>query len=118
MLGIGVSHAPLIGDDWMKPIAKTRAWLDEAAAAGLPVDAMCVAALGPQMLALARERTGGAHPYLVPPEHTAAARAILGADKLLAPEQGVVLESDPATARAMARGARPQTNRSRPRKLG
>ncbi len=104
-LGIGVSHGPLIGEDWMKPIAKTRAWLDAAAAAGLPADAMCVAALGPQMLALARERTGGAHPYLVTPDHTAAARAILGAGKQLAPEQGVVLESDPATARAMARGA-------------
>ena len=104
-LGIGVSHAPLIGDSWMKPIAKTRSWIDEAIAAGLPGDALCVAALGPQMLALARDRTAGAHPYLVTPEHTAAARAILGAGKLLAPEQGVVLESDPDTARALARGA-------------
>ncbi len=104
-LGIGVSHAPLIGDDWMKPIAKTRQWLDEASAAGLPADAMCIAALGPQMLELSRDRTGGAHPYLVTPEHTAAARAILGAGKQLAPEQGVVLESDPDTARALARGA-------------
>ena len=104
-LGIGVSHAPLIGDAWVKPIAKTRAWLDEALAAGVPGDALCVAALGPQMLALSRDKTGGAHPYLVTPDHTAAARTILGAGKLLAPEQGVVLESDPATARALARGA-------------
>ena len=105
LLGVGVSHAPLIGDNWMKPIAKTRTWIDEALAAGLPADAMCVAALGPQMLALSRDRTAGAHPYLVSPDHTAAARAILGASKLLAPEQGVVLESDPAAARALARGA-------------
>lgn len=104
-LGIGVSHGALIGADWMKPIAKTRQWLDEALAAGLPGDALCVAALGPQMLALARDMTGGAHPYLVPPEHTATARAILGPGKQLAPEQGVVLESDPETARAAARGA-------------
>ena len=104
-LGVGVSHAMLIGADWMKPIAKTRLWLDEALAAGLPGDALCVAALGPQMLALARDKTGGAHPYLVTPEHTAAARAILGPGKLLAPEQGVVLERDPETARALARGA-------------
>jgi probable F420-dependent oxidoreductase len=105
LLGVGVSHAPLIGENWAKPIAKTRSWIDEAVAAGLPADALCVAALGPQMLALSRDRTVGAHPYLVTPDHTAAARAILGAGKLLAPEQGVVLESDPATARAMARGA-------------
>jgi probable F420-dependent oxidoreductase len=104
-LGVGVSHAMLIGADWMKPIAKTRQWLDEALAAGLPGDALCVAALGPQMLALARDKTGGAHPYLATPEHTAAARAILGPDKQLAPEQGVVLESDPEAARALARGA-------------
>ncbi len=104
-LGVGVSHAMLIGADWMKPIAKTRQWLDEALAAGLPGDALCVAALGPQMLALARDKTGGAHPYLATPEHTAAARAILGPGKQLAPEQGVVLESDPEAARALARGA-------------
>ncbi len=105
MLGIGVSHAPLIGEDWMKPITKTRSWLDAALAAGLPADALCVAALGPQMLALARDRTAGAHPYLVTPDHTAAARDILGPGKLLAPEQGVVLERDPEAARALARGA-------------
>lgn len=105
MLGIGVSHGPLIGEAWAKPIAKTRAWIDDALAAGLSADALCVAALGPQMLALSRDKTAGAHPYLVTPEHTKAARAILGPGKLLAPEQGVVLESDPETARALARGA-------------
>lgn len=105
LLGIGVSHAPIIGEDWVKPIAKTRGWLDEALSAGLPGDSLCVAALGPQMLALSRDRTAGAHPYLVTPAHTAAARGILGPGKILAPEQGVVLESDPDTARALARGA-------------
>jgi probable F420-dependent oxidoreductase len=104
-LGIGVSHGPIIGEDWMKPIAKTRSWLDQAQAAGLPGDALCIAALGPQMLALARDRTGGAHPYLVDASHTATARGILGPGKVLAPEQGVVLESDPAKARALAREA-------------
>jgi probable F420-dependent oxidoreductase len=104
-LGIGISHGPLIGADWMKPIAKTRQWLDEAEAAGLPGDAMCIAALGPQMMALAGKRTGGAHPYLADPSHTAVSRPILGAGKVLAPEQGVVLETDPAKARALAREA-------------
>jgi probable F420-dependent oxidoreductase len=64
----------------------------------------CLAALGPKMLELARARTAGAHPYLVTPEHTANAREALGPDALLAPEQGVVLETDPDTARALARG--------------
>ena len=105
LLGVGVSHGPIIGEAWAKPVAKTRSWLDAAIAAGVPADALCVAALGPQMLALSRDRTAGAHPYLVTADHTAAARAILGPGKLLAPEQGVVLESDPATARALARGA-------------
>jgi probable F420-dependent oxidoreductase len=55
------------------------------------------------MLELARDKTAGAHPYLVTPEHTAEARATLGPNALLAPEQGVVLETDPARARDMAR---------------
>ena len=104
-LGIGVSHGPIIGETWMKPVAKTRQWVDEAIAAGLAKDAMCIAALGPKMMALARDRTGGAHPYLVDASHTAEAREILGPGKVLAPEQGVVLESDADTARALAREA-------------
>jgi probable F420-dependent oxidoreductase len=105
LLGIGISHGPIIGEDWAKPIAKTRHWLDGADAAGLPADALCVAALGPQMVALSGKRTAGAHPYLIDPSHSAVARGILGPGKLLAPEQGVVLESDPAKARELARGA-------------
>src|SRR5262249_18698232 len=62
-----------------------------------------LAALGDVMLALARERADGAHPYNVPPEHTAHARVVLGAGKLLVPEQTVVLSADPAEARALAR---------------
>ena len=104
-LGIGISHGPIIGADWMKPIAKTRSWLEEAEAAGLPGDALCVAALGPQMMALAGKLTGGAHPYLVDASHTATARGMLGPNKVLAPEQGVVLETDPTKARALAREA-------------
>jgi probable F420-dependent oxidoreductase len=55
------------------------------------------------VLRLARDRTAGAHPYLTTPEHTAQAREILGAGKLLLPEQKVVLATDPAEARALAR---------------
>jgi probable F420-dependent oxidoreductase len=65
--------------------------------------ARVLAALGPKMLSLAAERADGAHPYLVAPEHTAKARAQLGPDRWLLPEQAVVLEADPDPARAIAR---------------
>jgi probable F420-dependent oxidoreductase len=64
-----------------------------------------LAALGPKVLRLAADRTAGAHPYLVPPEHTRYARELLGPDVLLAPEQHVVLETDPERAHALARQA-------------
>ena len=62
-----------------------------------------LAALGPKMLELARDRTAGAHPYFVPVEHTQQARQVLGPGPLLAPEQAVVLEHDPDRARDIAR---------------
>ena len=105
MLGLGVSHAPIIGESWAKPVAFARDYAERAVAAGLPVDAMCLAALGPKMLELSRDKTAGAHPYLVSPAHTAQARGILGPGKLLMPEQGVVLETDPAKARELAHQA-------------
>lgn len=109
LLGIGISHAPLIdaqpGMSWERPLATTRSYLDDMDDAGIPVDARCVAALGPKMLELARDRSAGAHPYLVTPEHTATARDALGADALLAVEQGVVVETDREAARGVARQA-------------
>lgn len=105
MLGLGVSHGAIIGDAWNKPLAAIEAFLDGLDDSGMPRDNLCLAALGPKMLALAGNRTAGAHPYLVTPEHTSSARKILGADKLLAPEQGVILESDPRKARELAREA-------------
>jgi alkanesulfonate monooxygenase SsuD/methylene tetrahydromethanopterin reductase-like flavin-dependent oxidoreductase (luciferase family) len=62
-----------------------------------------LAALRPRMLELAREHAHGAHPYFVPPEHASAAREILGPDRLLIPEQAVVLATDPSEARRVAR---------------
>ncbi|MFM5908400.1 MAG: TIGR03620 family F420-dependent LLM class oxidoreductase, partial [Novosphingobium sp.] len=102
MLGLGVSHGPIIGENWNRPVAKMAAWLDAFAAAGMPLEQTCLAALGPKMVDLAGQRTAGAHPYLVAPSHSAEARAILGPGKLLAPEQGAVLDSDPTSARAKA----------------
>lgn len=112
VLGLGVSHAPTVvgrGHTYERPLAAMRAYLDAMDAtqyvAAPPPEPTprVIGALHPKMLALAAERSAGAHPYLVTPEHTAAARAILGDKAMLAPEQGFVLASDPVEARAVAR---------------
>ncbi|MER6003276.1 TIGR03620 family F420-dependent LLM class oxidoreductase [Nonomuraea angiospora] len=112
LLGIGVSHAPLVtgrGHDYAKPLAAMRTYLEAMDQAGrtLPVPPVpaprVLAALRPKMLELSRDLADGAHSYFVPPEHTAQARRILGQGPLLIPEQAVVLESDPARAREIAR---------------
>ena len=107
LLGLGISHAPLVDREepglYRKPLSKMREYLDalDAQPEPVPGDGMVLAALGPKMLDLAAERTLGAHPYFVPVEHTAFARERLGPDALLAPEQAVTLAEDPrAAARA------------------
>jgi probable F420-dependent oxidoreductase len=104
LLGLGVSHGPAVAD-YSHPYRRMVRFLDDLDAAGVPAGERVLAALGPRMLALAGERALGAHPYLVTPEHTARARAALGAGPLLAPEQKVVLATDPAAARRIARAA-------------
>ncbi|WP_248960531.1 LLM class F420-dependent oxidoreductase [Sphaerisporangium perillae] len=111
VLGLGVSHAPLVtvrGHDYGKPVATMRAYLDAMDQA--PYDAplperpaWVLAALRTNMLRLAAERAQGAHTYFVTPEHTAKARDILGPDPLLVPEQAFVLETDAGRARTIAR---------------
>ena len=108
ILGIGVSHATLVnsrGHRYEKPLTAMREYLDalemtsyRAPEPEEPVPVV-LAALGPKMLELARDRTAGAHPYFVPVDHTRQARAILGPDRVLAPEQAVVFATDRATAR-------------------
>lgn len=113
MLGLGVSHKPMVsgmrGHDYGKPVPTMRAYLEAMQASVYMAPApkakpkVVLAALGPLMLKLAAEKADGAHPYCVTPEHTAEARQVLGPNKLLAPEQMVMLETDPARARAGAR---------------
>lgn len=105
LLGLGVSHAHVVGEAYAKPLSVMRDYLTRLSAAGLPPEARCLAALGPKMLELAGESTAGVHPYLITPAHTELARAALGPDKLVAPEQGVILESDPIRARELGRAA-------------
>ena len=110
LCGLGISHRPLIDrvrapGAYLKPIATMTAYLDGLDAAEVPLakSDRVIAALGPKMLELARARSAGTHPYLVTPELTAKARAGIGPDGLVACEQGVVLDTNPATARATAR---------------
>ena len=113
LLGLGVSHIPLVEGlrhhQYGKPVATMRAYLhamQDSTYGSVPPAATpttVLAALGPKMLELSRQLAHGAHPYNVPPEHTHQARSILGSDKLLCVEQGAVLETNPAEARATAR---------------
>jgi probable F420-dependent oxidoreductase len=109
LLGIGVSHAPLIDSrspgTYRKPLAATAAFLDGLDDADQPVapEDRVLAALGPKMLRLAADRSRGAHPYLVTPEHTAGAREKLGDGPLLLPEQTAVLSEDADFARGIGR---------------
>ena len=113
LLGLGVSHMPLVEGvrrhAYGKPVSTMREYLTAMAVAPYTAPRPAekpptvVAALGPKMLALSAEIADGAHPYNVTPEHTARARGILGPGKLLCPEQMVLLETDPTKARAAAR---------------
>jgi probable F420-dependent oxidoreductase len=112
VLGIGVSHAPIVersGQTYDRPFTRMVEYLNgmDRVTGDVPVTEIPVprvlAALGPKMLALARDRADGAHPYFVPVEHTPVARQILGPDRLLIPEQAVVLSTDAEQARSVAR---------------
>ncbi|MFE6096910.1 LLM class F420-dependent oxidoreductase [Streptomyces massasporeus] len=102
LLGLGVSHAKRV-EQYARPYSALVEHLDGLDAAGVPAERRLLAALGPKSLRLARDRAAGSIPYLVTPEHTAHAREILGEAPLLAPELGVVPETDPDRARALAR---------------
>ena len=112
LLGLGVSHQVFVegrGHAYQSPVQTMSTYLDSMklapylAARPAEEPPTVIAALGPKMLALAKEKTQGAHPYLVPPEHTAQAREILGPDRWLCTEQKVILTNDPTQARTCAR---------------
>jgi len=101
VLGLGVSHKPSVERDrketYLPPIQAMTDFLDDLASApyvgaDTVMPPIVLAALGPRMLGLARDRTAGAHSYLVTPEHTATSRGTLGPDPLLVVEQAVVLD--------------------------
>lgn len=109
LLGLGVSHASLVepatGRHYERPRSMMIDFLDALDAAATPVGQAdrILAALGPKMLELARDRAIGAHPYCVPVAHTVLARETLGEGPILAPELKAVIVEDPAVARELAR---------------
>ncbi len=94
LLGVGIGHPEAVRE-YRRPYDKITEYLDQLVDAGVPTDRRVLAA----------ERTAGAHPYLTTPRHTTLAREILGPGVLLAPEQKVVLDTDPERARSIARPA-------------
>jgi probable F420-dependent oxidoreductase len=102
LLGVGAGNREAT-QQYARPYETLARYVDVLQAGGVPRDSLVLAALGPKVLALARDRAAGAIPYLVPPEHTRQARAVLGPGPLLAPEHKVVLGTDPDRARALGR---------------
>jgi probable F420-dependent oxidoreductase len=102
VLGVGIGH-PEQSAAYRSPYQTMQDYFDGLDAGGVPRERRLLAALGPTALRLARDRAAGAVPYLVTPEHTRRARAIMGPSPILAPEHKVVLDPDPERARAIAR---------------
>ena len=113
LLGMGVSHKPIVegvrGLTYGPPVTTMKKYLEQMETS--PYTAIThpdktptvIAALGPKMLALAAEKTQGAHPYFTSPKHTHMAREILGKDSWLCVEQKVILEEDASKARDLCR---------------
>jgi probable F420-dependent oxidoreductase len=105
LLGLGVGG----GRPGSKPLQAMKDYLDDMDAATSanprPEAPMrrVLAAYGPKMLELARDRSEGAHTYHVTVGHTAQAREVLGEGPFLGVEQAVLFESDPGRAREIAR---------------
>ncbi|MFF3164627.1 TIGR03620 family F420-dependent LLM class oxidoreductase [Streptomyces sp. NPDC003273] len=108
LLGLGVSDAAAAqhAGGTYRPLAALNGYLDalDLAKDPVPADERLVAAMGPKLTELAGRRSAGSHPFLVTPEFTARARAVLGSGPVLAPYQAVVVDTDPERARETARG--------------
>ena len=112
LLGLGISSPQIVEKirklDYSRPLAQLRTYLDQYEASrymAVPPPAevpVILAALGPKMLKVARERSAGALTYNMTPAHTAMAREVLGPDRILAVEQKIILCGDADTARATA----------------
>jgi probable F420-dependent oxidoreductase len=102
LLGIGSGHREATPQR-VRPLDAMASYLDVLDEHGVPQQARVLSALGPRMLQLAAARSAGTHPYLTVPSQSGEARTALGPDALVAPEQTVVFDPDPASARRTAR---------------
>jgi probable F420-dependent oxidoreductase len=102
VLGIGTGHREATPHR-ARPLQAMSDYLDVLDERGVPIDDRVLSALGPRMMAIADERSGGTHPYLTVPAQSREAREALGEGKLVAPEQTVVLDADVESARRSAR---------------
>jgi probable F420-dependent oxidoreductase len=102
VLGIGTGHREATPER-VRPIDAMSTYLDVLDQRGVPVEARVLSALGPRMLAMAAERSAGTHPYLTIPSQTREQRTTLGPGALIAPEQTVILDTDPDAGRRVAR---------------
>jgi len=104
MLGIGIGH-PETASGYRRPLTAMQEFLDglDASTSPPPAEGRCLAALGPKMLDLARERSAGSHLYFVSLAHTREARRRLGPGKLVAPELACVVDTNAERATAVAR---------------
>ncbi|MFC4121905.1 TIGR03620 family F420-dependent LLM class oxidoreductase [Nonomuraea zeae] len=108
LLGVGIGH-PEVHAEYASPYATLMSYVDRLTGAGVPAGRIVLAALGPRMLRLARDRTAGTLTGLITPEHTRRARAVLGTGKLVLPGHFALPEPDADRARAIARSAPPGT---------
>jgi probable F420-dependent oxidoreductase len=107
ILGLGVSHAPMVerrGHRYDRPVSAMRDYLDAMSRSEwrgpvAPLPPIVLAALGPRMVALARDRTAGDYTYFTTAEHVREVRATMGPDHFLAADLPVVLTDNRATAR-------------------
>jgi probable F420-dependent oxidoreductase len=108
LLGVGIGHRE-VHAEYASPYETLVSYLDRLDRGGVPAGRVGVAALGPRMLRLARDRTAGTIPVMVTPEHTRQARSVIGAGKLLLPGHFALVEPDAGRARKIARAAPPGT---------
>ncbi|WP_231989818.1 LLM class F420-dependent oxidoreductase [Mycobacterium sp. 852002-51057_SCH5723018] len=102
LLGVGIGH-PEFATTYRTPYEVLVDYLGVLDRAEVPVERRVLAALGPKVLKLAAVRSAGAHPFLVTPEHTRQARAVMGDSAFLAPEHKVIVTTDATYARALGR---------------
>ncbi|HEX4559223.1 MAG TPA: TIGR03620 family F420-dependent LLM class oxidoreductase [Mycobacterium sp.] len=102
VLGIGAGHREINGG-YRKPFGAVVEYLDALDDLCVPRQRRALAALGPRMLGLARDRTAAALPYMITPDYIRSARSTVGLETRLLSEQKVILTDDAQRARALAR---------------